>query len=191
MSDDDTLLSRWSRRKRAALAEQAASDPAGATSASAPSEDGPQGTKEGLSESELLEKLGLPDPDTLTKGDDFSAFMQANVPDFLRRRALRKLWLSDPVLANLDGLIDHGEDYTDAAMVPDTLKTAYRVGKGIVRHIVEPEPETEETSIPEPVVAEADAGADPDQTLASPPEPDDTDDDETTPRPRRMAFRTD
>ena len=37
-------------------------------------------------------------------GDDFSGFMARNVPDHLRRRALRKLWVSNPVLANLDGL---------------------------------------------------------------------------------------
>ena len=51
---------------------------------------------------EILESLGLPDPDTLKRGDDFSAFMSKAVPARLRSRALRKLWISDPVLANLD-----------------------------------------------------------------------------------------
>jgi hypothetical protein len=37
--------------------------------------------------------------------------MREGVPEALRNRALRKLWLSDPVLANLDGLNDYDEDF--------------------------------------------------------------------------------
>jgi len=185
--DDDTLLARWSRRKRAVAAEQASSVPVGPSSAP---EDGPQGPDEELSEAELLEKLGLPDPDTLTKGDDFSAFMKARVPDALRRRALRKLWLSDPVLANLDGLIDHGEDYTDAAMVPETLKTAYQVGKGILRQIAEAAPESDQdpTVAPEAIVDADDPDPGPAPVAYTQP---DEEHDDAAPRPARMAFRTD
>ncbi len=41
------------------------------------------------------------------------------------------LWRSNPTLANLDGLIDYGDDYTNAATVVPNLKTLYRVGKGM------------------------------------------------------------
>ncbi|WP_424974912.1 DUF3306 domain-containing protein [Dinoroseobacter sp. S124A] len=85
----------------------------------------------------VLQELGLPDPDTLQPGDDFSAFMQSAVPDRIRRRALRKLWLSNPLLANVDGLLDYGEDFTDSAMVVENMQTAYQVGKGMLKHVEE------------------------------------------------------
>ena len=86
---------------------------------------------------ELLEELGLPDPDSMMMGDDFSSFMSKAVPDRLRRRALRRLWLANPALANLDGLLDYGEDFTDSATVIENMQTAYQVGKGMTEHVLE------------------------------------------------------
>jgi hypothetical protein len=86
---------------------------------------------------EVLEELGLPNPDSMTMGDDFSAFMSKAVPDRLRRRALRRLWLANPALANLDGLLDYGEDFTDSATVIENMQTAYQVGKGMTEHVLE------------------------------------------------------
>ena len=86
---------------------------------------------------ELLLELDLPNPDEMEMGDDFSAFMSKAVPDRLRRRALRRLWLANPALANLDGLLDYGEDFTDSATVIENLQTAYQVGKGMTEHVLE------------------------------------------------------
>lgn len=88
-------------------------------------------------DAEILAELSLPDPDTLEKGDDFSVFMAKAVPDRLRRRALRTLWRSNPVLANVDMLVDYGEDFTDAATVVENMQTAYQVGKGMLKHVEE------------------------------------------------------
>ncbi len=85
----------------------------------------------------LLEELGLPDPDTLDAGDDFSAFMSKSVPARLRNRALRKLWVSNPVLANLDGLVDYAEDFRTAGLSGDVIQTTYQVGKGLMKHVEE------------------------------------------------------
>ena len=63
--------------------------------------------------------------------------MSKTVPDRLRRRALRCLWLANPALANLDGLIDYGEDFTDSATVIENMQTAYQVGKGMTEHVLE------------------------------------------------------
>src|SRR3546814_6588933 len=63
---------------------------------------------------------------------DFTVFLQDGVPEELRRMALQRLWRLDPVFANLDGLLEYGEDYTDAATVVENLKTAYRVGRGFM-----------------------------------------------------------
>ena len=70
-------------------------------------------------------------------GDDFSVFLKAAIPERLKRRALRRLWTTNPVLANLDGLIDYGDDFTDAATVVENLSTTYQVGKGLTRHVEE------------------------------------------------------
>ena len=83
---NDDIFSRWSRRKRA-VAEEHTETP------EPPVEPDPE-----LSEPELLDQLGLPNPDTLQEGDDFAAFMRDNVPQFLRKRALKRLWLSNPAL---------------------------------------------------------------------------------------------
>ena len=99
---------------------------------------------EEMSEAEVLEALELPDPDTLGKGDDFTVFMAKAVPDQIRRRALRALWRSNPVLANVDMLVDYGEDFTDSAMVVENMQTAYQVGKGMMKHIEEMARQAEE-----------------------------------------------
>lgn len=87
---------------------------------------------------EEIDEKDLPDIDSLDADSDFTPFMKKGVSEQLQRRALRKLWLSDPVLANVDGLLDYGEDFTDAAMVVADMKTAYTVGRGMV-----PPPEEE------------------------------------------------
>ncbi|WP_297767350.1 DUF3306 domain-containing protein [uncultured Roseovarius sp.] len=190
----------WSRRKAQVEAEAEAQ--ARATEAEARAvQDAEQAEK---SDAELCEELGLPDPDTLQPGDDFRAFMAKAVPDRLRRRALRRLWLSNPALANLDGLLDYGEDFTDSATVIENMQTAYQVGKGMTAHVEEmarqAEAEAQATEEPEaedipaeaedetPQVAEAEAP----QEMAEPyawaesPEAE-----EAAPPRRRMRFEFD
>jgi hypothetical protein len=79
----------------------------------------------------------LPPIEELTFQSDFTVFMAKNVPEAIRRAALRKLWVSDPVLANLDGLCDYNEDHhlTFMAITPD--QTSYQVGKGYLDEIEE------------------------------------------------------
>lgn len=124
---------RWSRRKRAASRpappeREAAPAPAAPLETPAPDAAEPE-----PSEAEWLARHDLPDPETLGLGDDFTAFLRRSAPKSLRRRALRRLWRSDPRLACLDGLVDYNDDYTDAATVPPLLKTAWRVGEGFAR----------------------------------------------------------
>ena len=88
-------------------------------------------------DAEVLEELGLPDPDAMEVGDDFTGFMKGAVPERLKQRALRRLWRLNPVLANVDGLVDYGEDFTDAATVIEGMQTAYQVGKGMLEHVQE------------------------------------------------------
>lgn len=183
----------WSRRKAAVQAEAEAEVIAVEEQAIAAQ----HAELEEKSDAEILNELNLPDPDELQAGDDVSGFMAKAVPDRLRRRALRRLWRLNPVLANVDGLVDYGEDYTDAACVIENIQTAYQVGKGMLAHVealaaeaedsetdetIEPdepqdEPASPETATPEPVLmAEADIA------------PDSSEEAEVTPAPRRMKF---
>lgn len=118
--DREDFASRWSRLKR-----QTRTPPVEADAAEAPAP-----VSDARPDEEILKELGLPEPETMKPGDDYSGFMAAAVPARIRNRALRRLWGSKPVLANLDGLVDYAEDFTDAATVPEVLRTAYKVGRG-------------------------------------------------------------
>jgi hypothetical protein len=72
------------------------------------------------------------DIDALNYDSDYTRFLGEGVPEALRQRALRQLWRSNPILANVDGLNDYDGDFTDAALAVDVLKTAHRVGKGFL-----------------------------------------------------------
>ena len=92
--------------------------------------DEPAEEFEGKSDDEILSILELPDPETLTLGDTVEKFMDGRVPERIRARALRAFWKTNPVLANLDGLDEYWDDYTDAAMIVEDMQTLYQVGKG-------------------------------------------------------------
>lgn len=123
----------WSRRKQAVEAE-ARQD---AQARRAAQEAEVLAAQEQKTDEELLAELDLPDPDSLKAGDDFSAFMSKSVPTRLRNRALRKLWVSNPVLANLDDLVDYAEDFRNAGLTGEVLRTSYQVGKGLMKHVEE------------------------------------------------------
>ena len=117
----------WSRRKaKVAEAEAAEARARAAAQAAARAE-----ALEARPDAEICAELGLPEPEQMQPGDDFAAFLRSEVPARLRQRALRRLWSSNPVLANVDGLVDYGEDFTGVtAPAGEVLRTAYRVGRG-------------------------------------------------------------
>jgi hypothetical protein len=130
---DEGFLRRWSRRK--AEAQSAATAPV------ADSGDPPGEAPGGLEQSAERENLAPIDPkdlpavDTLNATSDFTVFMRPGVPLELRNQALRKLWRSDPVLANLDGLLEYGEDYSLPSWPKDAIRTAYKVGRGFLEQV--------------------------------------------------------
>lgn len=90
---------------------------------------------ESLPEEEVLAKYDLPNPDNIELGTDITGFMNKEIPEFLRRKALRSLWRSNPVLHVLDGLNDYDEDYTDAAFAGQVVNTVYKVGEGMFKKV--------------------------------------------------------
>jgi hypothetical protein len=140
-SDGKTRLARWAQRKAAASRRRGGAAPAIAEvpavvpdTACAPVDK----TKSELEEAgRPTSELDLPDVESLTAGSDFTAFMKDGVPAELRRLALRKLWASDPMFNVIDEMVEYGEDYTDAAMVVEGMKSAWEAGRGYATKTVE------------------------------------------------------
>ncbi len=94
---DERFIDRWSRQKQDA--REATDSPVPAPEAE-PSEPPAE-----------IDPADLPDIDSLDKDSDYTVFMREGVPEGLKKLALRALWRSDPILANLDGLNDYDEDF--------------------------------------------------------------------------------
>jgi hypothetical protein len=120
-------LSRWSQRKLAARRGDAVDEPV----AEAPRVEPPAAAQPAEPAVEP-EVPVLPSIDTLDAQSDYTVFLAKNVPEALRRAALRKLWASDPVLANLDGLNDYDEDYHLVDTTITAAQTAYQAGRGYI-----------------------------------------------------------
>lgn len=193
MSDDNSeerdFLNRWSRKKaqaRTAIATEEVTiaaleegdagsaneiaslepDGRGGVDAETPTETTDETNAEAVtSAEEIPPEIADIDIESLTYDSDFTVFMKDNVPEIVRRQALRQLWRSDPILANVDGLNDYDEDFTDAALVVKGLKSAYRVGKGYLTAEDEDEAEAadakgaDETDDDAPAAETADAEA--------------------------------
>ncbi|SNS27171.1 DUF3306 domain-containing protein [Tropicimonas sediminicola] len=146
----------WSRRKAAVEAE--ARTEAAAVEAAREAEA--EAALAERDDAEILAELGLPEPETLETSEQVRAFLASAVPQRLKTRALRRLWTTNPVLANLDGLNDYDTDFTDAATCVENIQTLYKVGRGMVDRALEvpadPAPEQDapdETEAPEELIA--------------------------------------
>jgi hypothetical protein len=172
---DEGFLRRWSRRK--AEARSAATTPSEnpsdpAEGAHPAPEQPPEPDKAAPAP---IDPEDLPDIESLDANSDFTVFMRPGVPLELRNQALRKLWRSDPTLANLDGLLEYGEDYTIPSWPKGAIKTAYQIGRGLVTEIeklggAEARSGTarEPVSGPEPQAGPAVAAADPTPAAETP-----------------------
>ena len=143
MAEDEGFIRRWSRRKERAKRGPAAVDDAAARPRDGGDAAPSQMTRAAPAEADAASEAGvgtpariavedLPDIESLSAESDFTVFLRDGVPEELRKTALRRLWGLDPVFANLDGLLEYGDDYTDAATVVENLQTAYRVGRGFI-----------------------------------------------------------
>jgi hypothetical protein len=151
---DEGLLARWSRRKRAAAKGEVTESPA------ATAEDEAQANLP--AEQEPAELPELPDPETLDASSDFKPFLRPGVPAETQRAALRRLWRLDPLYNHMDGLDDYCEDYTDKATVVKGMRTAYRVGRGFLERAADAA-----APAAEPVAANSAEDADQSERLAA------------------------
>ncbi|MCZ4254106.1 DUF3306 domain-containing protein [Sulfitobacter sp. G21635-S1] len=123
----------WDRR-RAAVAAEAQAEVAAAQEQAAQAQEASLAARD---DDELLAELELPAPEDLVDGEQLRAFLRAQLPQRLKRRALRAFWRSNPVLACLDGLNDYDDDYTAAATAGKAVNTLYQVGKGFAAPLTE------------------------------------------------------
>jgi Protein of unknown function (DUF3306) len=171
MADPEGFARRWSRRKSAARAPAPHSEPepepAVPGAAEGPAAASALATEAGTTDpAEPLEPAALPAIETLTYESDFTVFLQPGVPAELRRRALQQLWRSDPVLANLDGLVEYGEDYSRIGIVEEVVRTAYQVGRGMLDRL-EPATAEAEREPPPAGAAERDKDGRSDEEVAA------------------------
>jgi len=123
MAEEEKFVSRWARRKAESRSGVIAEDEVAEAEASEAMPEGAE-TPESVEDPEDHPAMGI-DVESLDYESDFTVFMHEKVPEALRRKALRALWQSNPILANVDGLNDYDEDFTDSATVVEGLKAAY------------------------------------------------------------------
>lgn len=140
MSEERKLFSRWSARKAAVRRGETPPEPADEARAVADAPPPPHDTHAHAAVPQQAspgdpapaddDMPALPSIDELDAQSDYTVFLDEKVPEQLRRAALRKLWTSDPVLANLDGLNDYDEDYNLTTTVIGAVQSAWQAGRG-------------------------------------------------------------
>lgn len=129
--DNPQFLSRWSRLKT--QAREVAENPVAAETP-APQEADAEAIATRKAELQAnREAAESVDLTTLDEKCDFSVFLKDGVPQVLRRQAMAALWRSSPVFANMDGLVDYGEDFAAPSLVQKTLQSAWQVGQGYLK----------------------------------------------------------
>ncbi len=83
-----------------------------------------------LTDEEKAVVAELPPIESLTKDSDFTPFLRDGVPEFLKRKALRALWMADPLFNFRDGLNDYDQDFNVIHKIIDGLTGNYKVGRG-------------------------------------------------------------
>jgi hypothetical protein len=141
---DERFTGRWSRLKQEAKAP--ADEP---QIASLPTAEEADATAE---QTPTIAPEDLPEIDSLDKDSDYTPFLQEGVPEHLKNLALRALWRSDPVLANLDGLNDYDENFKSAMDVgAEFMKKIREAGEKVMG---DPEVEETEETAEDDIVAE-------------------------------------
>lgn len=163
MPDEDGFLDRWSRRKQAhrqGEVEPEETTPPDETAGKHPAGQTADGEPPAYHPAEDI------DIDSLEPGADFSVFMQKGVPAALKRRALRKLWSTNPLFYEREHLTDMF-DIADTKTwgIGPTRATSWQFGRGFLKadEVVRPtRPEVEPEGAPEGTPEEAIAEAPPD-----------------------------
>ncbi|MEP3231470.1 MAG: DUF3306 domain-containing protein [Hyphomicrobiales bacterium] len=178
--DDKGFFSRWSGRKRAIAAgdDVVQDDPHLAPPVDLVEPENAEEETARLAElTANREAAEAIDIEALDYDSDYSTFFKEGVPPLLKQKAMRLLWRSNPVLANIDGLCDYDENFGDPSLILEKFESAYQIGKG---YFVEDKEDVEE-EVASDEALEADLeNTEGDDNLADASEQEETADDEVT-----------
>ena len=125
MSEEETFIARWSRRKREAEkdGEAVPKMPAGAEPASPEPPDRQGGVPLTPERREAravptVDLPSLPPLESITSATDIRAFLQSGVPPELSRAALRRAWAADPAIRDFVEIAENQWDFANPASVP-------------------------------------------------------------------------
>jgi hypothetical protein len=120
MSEPESFLQRWSKRK---LAKDDEAPPQG-DEHSAQSEDNnetaapPTQDAATTGEDKPFDLASLPSIESIDANTDVTAFLRPGVPPELSRAALRRAWSTDPAIRDFVGLVENGWDFNDPNAMP-------------------------------------------------------------------------
>jgi hypothetical protein len=117
MSDDESFLARWSRRKRGAAAKTRGEPDPGKTVGD-PAREAPAASLPPDEAQPLFDPASLPPIESIGAGTDIRAFLAAGVPADVTRAALRRAWSSDPAIRDFIGLSENSWDFNASGGVP-------------------------------------------------------------------------
>lgn len=152
MSGEDkgqSRLSRWSERKLAVVKEVEEFEAEGETE-----EDAEATAALAAEHEENRLAAEAVDLETLDEDTDFSVFMKDGVPELLKKSAMAVLWRTNPIFANVDGLVDYDDDFGSPDLIMKTFKSAYQVGKGYLDKIEEDDEKPDQLADKGPVEAD-------------------------------------
>jgi uncharacterized protein DUF3306 len=121
MSEPESFVSRWSRRKREVSQETDAANPPAATDEAA--EDDRASGKVSPNPAPAAvdpasDPTSLPSIESITAETDIRAFLSTGVPADLARAALRRAWSSDPAIRDFVGPSENSWDFNAPDGIP-------------------------------------------------------------------------
>jgi hypothetical protein len=121
MSEPESFLARWSRRKAESGERQVSpAEPAPADGEAKPdgqeaSPASPPVTGEPAAD---FDPASLPPIESIAAGADIRPFLQSGVPAELMRAALRRAWTTDPAIRDFVGIAENQWDFNDPTAMP-------------------------------------------------------------------------
>lgn len=179
MSEDrEGFLSRWSRRKREAVAEEPPAAPAPAPELPPVVDEDPGATEPRAPECAAcpipnlpeIDLASLPRIEDLTAESDFTQFLRPGIPTLLRNAALRRMWSLDPAIRDYIGPVDYQWDFNTPGGLPFGFSN--ELGGDVGKLLAQAIGKIEELAGEEPAPAEPGLPAEPPATASEPdPEP--------------------
>jgi hypothetical protein len=118
MSGHENFVSRWSRLKRESEARRKrGTDIIGDGTPSAVADENGVAVAT-VRSAPTVDLASLPSTDSITAETDVSVFLRSGVPAKLAEAALRRAWVSDPVIRDFIEIAENQRDFTNPATIP-------------------------------------------------------------------------